>query len=199
MDGEVIQKADPHVGLLHGGDGEARRSKPFNQSIGLHDRWITCMMCNEHAYVMAIEKLLGIEPPLRRAQVYPPCVPMRLTSNPAHRCGWGRSPRHRAAMTDFVLYCFARRRSDGCYEEGRGTRMHRTPTIGPGAAACTGLAEAMPKYQYRKWRSKKDVDRLNERRYGGCWTSSGFHQALSGLHRRVRTLIPITASGSSAR
>ena len=66
MDGEVIQKADPHIGLLHRGTEKLAESKPFNQSIGYMDRLdYVSMMCNEHAYVMAIEKLLGIEPPLR--------------------------------------------------------------------------------------------------------------------------------------
>src|SRR5258706_2643912 len=66
MDGEVIQKADPHVGLLHRGTEKLAESKPFNQSIGYMDRLdYVSMMCNEHAYVMALEKLLGISPPLR--------------------------------------------------------------------------------------------------------------------------------------
>src|ERR1700678_1643263 len=66
MDGEGIQKADPHIGLLHRGTEKLAESKPFNQSIGYMDRPDSVsMMCNEHAYVMAIEKLLGIEPPPR--------------------------------------------------------------------------------------------------------------------------------------
>ena len=61
MDGEVIQKADPHIGLLHRGTEKLAESKPFNQSIGYMDRLdYVSMMCNEHAYVLAIERLLGI-------------------------------------------------------------------------------------------------------------------------------------------
>ena len=60
MDGEVIQKADPHVGLLHRGTEKLAESKPYNQSIGYMDRLdYVSMMCNEHGYVLAIEKLLG--------------------------------------------------------------------------------------------------------------------------------------------
>ena len=71
MDGEVIQKADPHIGLLHRATEKLAESKPFNQTIGYMDRLdYVSMMCNEHAYVMAIERLLGIEAPLR-AQVHP--------------------------------------------------------------------------------------------------------------------------------
>src|SRR5512141_2683032 len=66
MDGEVVQKADPHIGLLHRGTEKLAETKPFNQNIGYMDRLdYVSMMCNEHAYVLAIEKLLGIEPPLR--------------------------------------------------------------------------------------------------------------------------------------
>ena len=66
IEGEVIQKADPHIGLLHRATEKLAESKPFNQSIGYMDRLdYVSMMCNEHAYVMAIEKLLGIEVPER--------------------------------------------------------------------------------------------------------------------------------------
>src|SRR5438046_9447979 len=63
MDGEVIQKADPHIGLLHRGTEKLAESKPFNQSIGYMDRLdYVSMMCHEHAYVLAIERLLDLQP-----------------------------------------------------------------------------------------------------------------------------------------
>src|SRR5690606_21667178 len=66
MEGEVIQKADPHVGLLHRATEKLAETKPYNQSIGYMDRLdYVSMMCNEHGYVLAIEKLLGIVPPIR--------------------------------------------------------------------------------------------------------------------------------------
>ena len=66
LDGETVVRADPHIGLLHRGTEKLAETKPFNQSIGYMDRLdYVSMMCNEHAYVMAIEKLLGIEVPLR--------------------------------------------------------------------------------------------------------------------------------------
>ena len=65
-DGEVIQKIDPHIGLLHRATEKLAESKPYNQSIGYMDRLdYVSMMCNEHAYVLAIEKLLKIEAPIR--------------------------------------------------------------------------------------------------------------------------------------
>ena len=66
MDGEVVQRADPHIGLLHRGTEKLAESKPYNQSIGYMDRLdYVSMMCNEHAYVRAIESLMGIEAPER--------------------------------------------------------------------------------------------------------------------------------------
>ena len=68
LDGEVVKRADPHIGLPHRGTEKLVESKPYNQSIGYMDRLdYVSMMCNEHAYVLAIEKLLGIEVP-KRAQ-----------------------------------------------------------------------------------------------------------------------------------
>jgi NADH-quinone oxidoreductase subunit D len=60
MDGEVIQKADPHIGLLHRGTEKLAESKPFNQSIGYMDRLdYVSMMCNEHAYVHGHREAAG--------------------------------------------------------------------------------------------------------------------------------------------
>jgi len=66
LDGEVIERADPHIGLLHRGTGETAEHKTYLQSLPYMDRLdYVSMMCNEHAYVMAIEKLLVLEVPLR--------------------------------------------------------------------------------------------------------------------------------------
>ena len=60
MDGEVVERIDPHIGLLHRATEKLAESKPYNHNIGYMDRLdYVSMMCNEHAYVMAIEKLLG--------------------------------------------------------------------------------------------------------------------------------------------
>ena len=62
----VVVRADPHIGLLHRGTEKLVESKPYNQSIGYMDRLdYVSMMCNEHAYVLSIEKLLDIEVPER--------------------------------------------------------------------------------------------------------------------------------------
>src|ERR1700750_1620133 len=74
MDGETIQKADRHIGWPHRGTERLAEAKPYNQSIGYMDRMdYVSMMCNEHAYVLAIEKLLGIAPPERAQYIRVMC------------------------------------------------------------------------------------------------------------------------------
>jgi len=64
MDGEVIERADPHVGLLHRGTEKLAETKPYSQSIGYMDRLdYVSMMVQEHAYVRAIETMTGIDAP----------------------------------------------------------------------------------------------------------------------------------------
>ncbi len=117
MDGEVIQKADPHIGLLHRGTEKLAESKPFNQSIGYMDRLdYVSMMCNEHAYVMAIEKLLGIEPPLRAQYIRVMFDEItRILESPD--VAGGARPRHRRHDGVPVLLPRARR-PDGLLRSG---------------------------------------------------------------------------------
>ena len=166
MDGEVIQKADPHVGLLHRATEKLAESKPYNQSIGYMDRLdYVSMMCNEHAYVMAIEKLLGVEVP-ERAQ-YIRVMFDEVTRILNHLMWLGAHGLDIGAMTIF-LYCF-RDREDlmDLYEAVSGTRMHAT-YYRPGGVY-RDFPEAMPKYQESKFRSKKDLVRLNEAREGSVY------------------------------
>jgi NADH-quinone oxidoreductase subunit D len=66
LDGEVVERADPHIGLLHRGTEKLIEYRPYIQSVGYFDRLdYVSMMCQEHAYVLAIENLLGIEIPER--------------------------------------------------------------------------------------------------------------------------------------
>ena len=163
MDGEVIQKADPHVGLLHRGTEKLAESKPYNQTIGYMDRLdYVSMMCNEHGYVLAIEKLLGIRPP-PRAQ-YIRVMFDEITRILNHLLWLGTHGLDVGAMTMF-LYCF-REREDlmDMYEAVSGTRMHAT-YYRPGGVF-RDLPENMPKYKASKWRSQKKVDRLNVIREG---------------------------------
>ena len=163
MDGEVIQKADPHIGLLHRGTEKLAESKPFNQSIGYMDRLdYVSMMCNEHGYVLAIEKLLGVTPPVRAQYIRVTFDEITRILN--HLMWLGAHGLDIGAMTMF-LYCF-REREDlmDCYEAVSGTRMHAT-YYRPGGVF-RDLPENMPKYKASKWRSQKNVDRLNAIREG---------------------------------
>jgi NADH-quinone oxidoreductase subunit D len=163
MDGEVIQKADPHIGLLHRGTEKLAESKPFNQTIGYMDRLdYVSMMCNEHAYVLAIEKLLGITPP-ERAQ-YVRVMFDEVTRILNHLMWLGAHGLDIGAMTVFLL-CFKEREElMDVYEAVSGTRMHAT-YYRPGGVH-RDLPDAMPKYQASRWRSQKEVDQLNEARTG---------------------------------
>src|SRR5688500_2769255 len=163
MEGEVIQKADPHIGLLHRGTEKLAESKPFNQSIGYMDRLdYVSMMCNEHAYVMAIEKLLGIKVP-ERAQ-YIRVMFDEITRILNHLMWLGAHALDIGAMTVF-LYAF-REREDlmDCYEAVSGARMHAT-YYRPGGVY-RDLPNRMPQYQVSRWHDKDDVQRLNKARDG---------------------------------
>ena len=130
MDGEVIQKADPHIGLLHRGTEKLAESKPFNQSIGYMDRLdYVSMMCNEHAYVLAIENLLGVTPP-ERAQ-YIRVMFDEITRILNHLMWLGAHGLDIGAMTVFLL-CFKRARgTDGLLRGGLG-HAHARDLLPPG-------------------------------------------------------------------
>ena len=163
MDGEVIHRADPHVGLLHRATEKLAESKPFNQSIGYMDRLdYVSMMCNEHGYVLAIEKLLGIEPPVRAQYIR--VLFDEITRILNHLMWLGAHGLDIGAMTMF-LYCF-REREDlmDCYEAVSGTRMHAT-YYRPGGVF-RDLPEEMPQYQPADNRSAKELERMNEDRSG---------------------------------
>jgi len=107
MDGEIITKADPHIGLLHRATEKLAESKPYNQSIGYMDRLdYVSMMCNEHAYVMAIERLLGIAPPPRAQAIRTMFDELTRITN--HLLWLGAHGLDIGAMTVF-LYCFRER------------------------------------------------------------------------------------------
>ncbi|HVY64474.1 MAG TPA: NADH-quinone oxidoreductase subunit D [Gammaproteobacteria bacterium] len=163
MDGEVIQKADPHVGLLHRATEKLAESKPFNQSIGYMDRLdYVSMMCNEHGYVLAIERLLGITPPLRAQYIR--VMFDEITRILNHLMWLGAHGLDIGAMAMF-LYCF-REREDlmDCYEAVSGTRMHAT-YYRPGGVY-RDLPERMPKYQPAPGRSAKEIEGMNAARSG---------------------------------
>jgi len=163
MDGEVIQRADPHIGLLHRATEKLAESKPYNQSIGYMDRLdYVSMMCNEHGYVLAIEKLLGIKPPIRAQYIR--VMFDEITRILNHLLWLGAHALDVGAMTVF-LYCF-REREDlmDCYEAVSGTRMHAT-YYRPGGVY-RDLPGTMPQYQSSPFRTPQEIDELNANRQG---------------------------------
>ena len=163
MDGETIVRADPHVGLLHRGTEKLAESKPFNQSIGYMDRLdYVSMMCNEHAYVRAIENLMGIEVP-ERAQ-YIRTMFDEITRILNHLMWIGSNGLDLGAMA-VMLYAF-REREDlmDCYEAVSGARMHAT-YYRPGGVY-RDLPDRMPKYRESPWRKGAKLKRFNEAREG---------------------------------
>jgi NADH-quinone oxidoreductase subunit D len=163
LDGEVIQKADPHIGLLHRATEKLAESKPYNQTIGYMDRLdYVSMMCNEHAYVLAIERLLRMEPPLRAQYIR--VMFDEITRLLNHLMWLGSHALDIGAMTVFLL-CFKEREElMDVYEAVSGTRMHAT-YYRPGGVH-RDLPDSMPQYRPSRWRSQQDVDRMNESRKG---------------------------------
>ncbi|MDY6991659.1 MAG: NADH-quinone oxidoreductase subunit D [Pseudomonadota bacterium] len=163
LDGEVVERADPHIGLLHRATEKLAENKPFNQSIPYMDRLdYVSMMCNEHAYVMAIERLLGIEPPIRAQYIR--VMYDEITRILNHLLWLGSHGLDIGAMTIF-LYTFREREElIDCYEAVSGARMHAA-YYRPGGVY-RDLPHRMPQYQVSKFRDQKEIERLNANRKG---------------------------------
>jgi NADH-quinone oxidoreductase subunit D len=163
MDGETVQRADPHIGLLHRGTEKLAESKPFNQSIGYMDRLdYVSMMCNEHAYVRAIETLMGIEAPERAQWIRTLFDEVTRILN--HLMWIGSSALDLGAMA-VMLYAFREREElMDVYEAVSGTRMHAT-YYRPGGVY-RDLPGKMIQYKESPWHKGKDLKRMNAWREG---------------------------------
>ena len=163
LDGEVIERADPHIGLLHRATEKLAEHKTYLQSVPYMDRLdYVSMMCNEHAYVMVIEKLLELEVPVRAQYIR--VMFDEITRILNHLLWLGAHALDVGAMTVF-LYAF-REREDlmDCYEAVSGARMHAA-YYRPGGVY-RDLPDAMPQYQASKIHSAAEVVKLNENRQG---------------------------------
>ena len=163
LDGEVVERADPHIGLLHRATEKLAENKTFIQSVPYMDRLdYVSMMCNEHAYVMAIEKLLQLQVP-ERAQ-YIRVMFDEITRVLNHLLWLGAHALDIGAMTVF-LYAF-REREDlmDCYEAASGARLHAA-YYRPGGVY-RDLPDSMPQYLANNMRNAKEIARLNENRQG---------------------------------
>ncbi|MGB9128298.1 MAG: NADH-quinone oxidoreductase subunit D [Thiobacillus sp.] len=163
LDGEVIQRADPHIGLLHRATEKLAEHKTFIQSVPYMDRLdYVSMMVNEHAYVMAIEKLLQIDVP-ERAQ-YIRVMFDEITRVLNHLLWLGAHALDVGAMTVF-LYAF-REREDlmDCYEAVSGARLHAA-YYRPGGVY-RDLPETMPQYAAQHTRNEATMKSMNANRQG---------------------------------
>lgn len=162
LDGEVIKKADPHIGLLHRATEKLIENRTFIQALPYMDRLdYVSMMCNEHAYCLAVEKLLGVKVPIRAQYIRVMFAEITRILN--HLLWIGSHGLDIGAMTIF-LYAF-REREDllDCYEAASGARMHAA-YFRPGGVY-RDLPDTMPKYE-AKFRSANATTRLNKNREG---------------------------------
>jgi NADH-quinone oxidoreductase subunit D len=163
LDGEVIQRADPHIGLLHRATEKLAESKTFLQSVPYMDRLdYVSMMCNEHAYVMAIEKLLGVDVPIRAQYIR--VMFDEITRILNHLMWIGSHALDVGAMAVF-LYAF-REREDlfDVYEAVSGARMHAA-YYRPGGVY-RDLPDTMPQYRASKIHNERAIKKMNEAREG---------------------------------
>ncbi|MEW6678661.1 MAG: NADH-quinone oxidoreductase subunit D [Pseudomonadota bacterium] len=163
LDGEVIERADPHIGLLHRGTEKLAEHKTFLQSVPYMDRLdYVSMMANEHAYVMAIEKLLQLPVP-ERAQ-YIRVMFDEITRILNHLLWLGAHALDIGAMTVF-LYAF-REREDlmDVYEAVSGARMHAA-YYRPGGVY-RDLPDRMPQYSAQHTRNAAAMAEMNANRQG---------------------------------
>ena len=163
LDGEVVQRADPHIGLLHRATEKLAETRTFIQSVPYMDRLdYVSMMVNEHAYVMAIEKLVGVEVPVRAQYIRVMFDEITRVLN--HLLWLGAHALDVGAMTVF-LYAF-REREDlmDCYEAVSGARMHAA-YYRPGGVY-RDLPDRMPQYSTMQGRNAEAMKRLNENRQG---------------------------------
>ena len=163
LDGEVVQRADPHIGLLHRATEKLAESKTFIQSLPYMDRLDYCsMMCNEHAYCLAIEKLLGLEVPIRAQYIR--VMYSEITRIMNHLMWLGSSGNDGGSST-ILIYTF-REREDlmDMYEAVSGARMHAA-YFRPGGVY-RDLPESMPQYKASKVRNAKSLELMNSNRKG---------------------------------
>ncbi|MEO6320894.1 MAG: NADH-quinone oxidoreductase subunit D [Polaromonas sp.] len=163
LDGEVIQRADPHIGLLHRATEKLAESKTYIQSLPYMDRLdYVSMMSNEHAYCMAIEKLLGVDVPIRAQYIR--VMFSEITRLLNHLMWLGAHGLDCGAM-NMLIYCFREREVlFDMYEAVSGARMHAA-YFRPGGVY-RDLPETMSQYKVSKIRNAKAIDALNENRQG---------------------------------
>ncbi|MDD5176022.1 MAG: NADH-quinone oxidoreductase subunit D [Sterolibacterium sp.] len=163
LDGETVVRADPHIGLLHRATEKLAEERTWVQSLPYMDRLdYTSMFVNEHPFVLAVERLLGIEVPLRAQYIR--VMFDEITRIHNHLLSIGTQGLDVGAMT-MVLYAF-REREDiaDMLEAVSGARMHGA-YYRPGGVY-RDLPDQMPRYEVNKFKNAETVRQLNEARSG---------------------------------
>jgi len=164
LDGEIVERADPHVGLLHRGTEKLIEQRMYNQSIGYMDRLdYVSMMSNEHAYVMAIEKMLHLDVPIRAQYIR--VMFDEITRILNHLMWLGTHALDIGAMTVF-LYAFREREFlMDAYEAVSGARMH-AGYYRPGGVH-RDLPKVMPVFDKINSKTEKLADIRNKEQFRG--------------------------------
>ena len=163
LDGEVVMRADPHIGMLHRATEKLAETKTWVQSVPYMDRLdYMSMMCNEHGYCLAVEKLLGIEVPIRAQYIR--VMFDEITRILNHLLWIGAHGLDVGAMT-MMLYAM-RDREDlvDCYEAVSGSRWHAS-YYRPGGVY-RDLPDSMPQYKPSKFKNAAELKKINEARSG---------------------------------
>ena len=123
MDGEVIERVDPHIGLLHRGTEKLIEDKTYLQAVPYFDRLdYVSPMCQEHAFALAVEKLLKIEPPLRASYIR--VLFSEITRILNHLLALPAMAMDVGAMTPFLWSFEQRELLMEFYEKVSGARLH---------------------------------------------------------------------------
>ncbi len=187
LDGEVVQRADPHIGLLHRATEKLAEHKTYIQSLPYMDRLdYVSMMCNEHAYCLAIEKLLNISVPIRAQYIR---VMFSEITRLLNHLMWLGSHGNDCGSSTILIYTF-REREDlfDMYEAVSGARMHAA-YFRPGGVY-RDLPDAMPRHAENKIRSARSTADLNRNRQGSLLDFiEDFTQRFNGHLSEYHTLL----------
>ena len=163
LDGEVVQRADPHIGLLHRATEKLAETKTYIQSLPYMDRLdYVSMMANEHAYCLAIEKMLGLEVPKRAKYIR---VMFAEITRVMNHLMWLGAHGHDCGASTVLIYTFREREAlFDMYEAVSGARMHAA-YFRPGGVY-RDLPDTMAQFKASKVRNARGVAKLNENRQG---------------------------------
>jgi NADH-quinone oxidoreductase subunit D len=161
MDGEVVERADPHIGLLHRGTEKLIEYKTYMQAVPYFDRLdYVSPMCQEHAFALAVEKLVGCEIPLRAR--YLRVLFSELTRILNHTLNVATQALDVGAMTPLLWLFEERERILEFYEGVSGARFH-SAWVRPGGVhqdMPAGMAEDIAKFAESFTKILDDVDDL---------------------------------------